>query len=440
MKIKVIQFRLLALSTTVFLALFSTSSNAAGQGVVRRIVRFDGKPAVGAKVRVVSDYTNGGKGKVDLELTTDADGVFGASLPRKGTAHILVRAEGCAIACEFAISPFTNGNQRDLRLRKPFTIKGRTLDTDGRPVAGTKISLVLAMPKQWNTIPFNSVITELVNTPEMITHSKSNGTWSMPGIDFIKSGQSTSAVLLFEAVTKTPLRASRKTLQLKPVPGAKPRKDITLDFRMAPLIGVAGTVVNSSTGQPVAGACLSRNIGFTTLPGSWAKTNKAGKFKLRISGPLPLLWFWMHCDGFATTTVLTEHRKQSSSDWPETRNLTIPIRPLVKVSGRLLDQSGKPPEESLVLSYSYKEKLNALWRQKCGGQAGRLSVDDDGAFHTKLPTDRITIGVVLPPQVMGSSVMIGSSSKKYQLKEDAKIPAGGMKGLQLKMNRIIPKE
>ena len=93
-----------------------------------------------------------------------------------------------------------------------------------------------------------------------------------------------------------------------------------------------------------------------------------------------------------------------------------------------------------MLRYNYEEKLNALWRQKCEGGTRKLSVGNDGAFNTKLPSGRITIGVGLPPQARGSIVISGASSKKYQLKEDAKIPAGGMRGLQLKMNRIIPKE
>jgi hypothetical protein len=442
MKTKVMQFRSLALLAAVLVVLLSTSNDAAGLTLTRRILRFDGKPAVGAKVRVVSDsYRRGARKETNIELETDANGFFTAGLPGcTMTVHIVVRAEGCAMACEYAVSMYSNGYQPKFQLRKPFKIKGKTLDAEGRPVGGAKISLVSARPKQWNTIPFNSAITKLINTPETTARSNSDGTWSMPGIDFMTNEKSESATLVFEAVSKNSLRVSRKVLQVRPAPRAEPQKDITLDFSMAPLIRVAGRVVNLSTGKPVAGAWLARNIVYTTLPGHSAKTDNAGKFELRIAGPLPLLWFWMHCDGFATTTVLTERRKQSASDWPETRNLTIPIRRLVKVSGRLLDENGKPPKESLVLRYNYKEDLDAMWRQKCASETRKLSVGNDGAFNAKLPTGRITIGVGLPLQVMGSCAMSGSNSKKYQLKEEAKIPAGGMKGLQLKMNRIIPKE
>ena len=405
--------------------------------VSRRLVRFDGKPAAGAKVRILSDYGYRDK-PTDFEVIAGADGIFSADVLQEDSlwvGHIIVRAEGCAITCEVAV---TGRRKRDpwtpvRRLGPSFKIEGRTTDAEGHPVADAKVSLVWARPEQWNAVPFNSTMTHLTTTPELIAHSASNGVWSMPGIGFVQSDHPISVRAVFEAVADKPLRASVVELRLDPDPGAESRKNISLDFRLAPPILVAGRVVNSVTGEPVAGARLDRNVIFTTLAGSSVLTDGAGRFELRMPRPLPLLSFWVYQDGFAPMTVATANREQSTSDWADTRDLRVRLRPMATVSGTLRDENGNPPEEPVELFSSYDERIDPVWN--CTGEDGGSKVGADGSFNARLPAGRITVALRGPPQQMGSMFGPGLPPKNFRLEQQVDIPAAGMKGWQLKTSR-----
>jgi len=435
MKTPLVHFYSRAAIALGLLVSFSPLGRCETVNVSRRLVRFDGKPATGAKVRVLGDYGFRSQ-KTDLEVIAGADGIFSADVPQEDgpwAGHIIVRAEGCAITCEVAVTsrpksePFTPV----LRLGAPFKIEGKTLDAKGRPVADAKVSLICALFEHWNATPFNSTTTHPTTTPELIAYSTTHGTWSMMGIDFVQD-HSISASALFEAVADKPLRASRLELQLDPQRGDASRKNISLDFRLAPPIHVAGHVVNSVTGDPVAGAFLSRNVLFTTLAGSTPLTDEAGRFELQISGPLRVLWFWVGRDGFPTTTVKTAMHKQPTSDWADTNDLLIRARPMVAVSGTLRDENGKPPDEPVELYANYEERIDAIWDQECRCWACESKVAADGSFNAKLPAGRITVGLSRPPQALRLGVGFGGVPTKYRLQQQVDIPAEGIKGLQLK--------
>jgi hypothetical protein len=114
----------------------------------------------------------------------------------------------------------------------------------------------------------------------------------------VECNQRTIAAV-FEAVTGNPLRDSIVDLKLVPDPVAGSRKNVPLDFSLAPLIRMAVRVVNSVIGEPVAGVRCLRSEIFTSLAGSSALTVKDGRFELEIPGPLRILWFWVDRDGFA---------------------------------------------------------------------------------------------------------------------------------------------
>jgi hypothetical protein len=439
MKAPLVGFHSRAAIALGLLVSFSSLGHSETVNVSRRLVRFDGKPAAGAKVRVLSDYGTRDK-KTDFEVIAGADGIFSADVTQENAlwvGHLIVKAEGCATTCEVAVTARRKNEPWTpvLGIGRPFRIEGKTIDAEGRPVAQAKVSLIWARPKQWNPTVFNSMTTDATTTPELIAHSATNGTWSMMGIDFVTDGRPISASAVFEAATDKPTQASMLDLQLDPEPRAESRKNISLDFRLAPLIRVAGRVVNSVTGDPVAGAGLQRNILFTSLASSSARTDKAGRFELHIAGPLHLLWFWVYRDGFATTTVKTAMRKQATSDWADTNDLLIRVRPIVAVSGRLRDENGKPPDEPLELHASYEERIDAVWNQECTSAATESKVGPDGSFNAKLPAGRITIGLCRPPQQMGSVVMVGMAPTHFRLREEVEIPAEGMKGLQLNATR-----
>ena len=409
--------------------------------VSRRLVRFDGKPAAGAKVRVMGYYGTGSD-KTDFEVIADADGIFSADVPQEDSrwvGHLIIRAEGCAIMCEVGVRGQPKSQPLTLvrRLGAPFNFQGRMTDATGRPVADAKVSLVWALPENWLT-PFNSTTTFLTTTPELIAYSTSNGFWSMRGVDFVGQDHSMPASVAFEASADNPLRVSKTDLKLDPDPGAVSRTNIPLDFTLAPLIRVAGRVVNSVTGKPVAGASCSRAEIFTTLAVSSALTDEAGRFDLEIPGPLRMLSFSIDRYGFAWTTLKTAMREQATSDWPDTNDFLITVRPMVAVSGTLLDENGKLLDEPVGLAANYEEKINAAWDQVCDGVGSESKVGADGSFSAKLPAGHVTVVLVAPLRQMGSIFALGRAPKNYRLQQQVDIPAEGMKGLQLKASRTDP--
>jgi hypothetical protein len=101
--------------------LLGISSPADSETVMikRRLVRFDGKPAAGAKVQVLSErgYT---KTRTNFEVTADANGVFSADVPQTDSQWIgytIVRAEGCAVATEVGITGLPKSDPRMLELQ-----------------------------------------------------------------------------------------------------------------------------------------------------------------------------------------------------------------------------------------------------------------------------------------------------------------------------------
>lgn len=432
---------------TVALAIalgFSPFAHSETVTISRRLIRFDGKPAAGARVRILGDYGTF-DANTDFEVVTDTNGIFSVDVTQEDSlwvGHLIIKVEGCATTCDILVTgrrkrePFTPV----IHLGAPFNFEGKTTDTKGRPVAGAKVSLVLAEPQSAGNIPFNSTTTHPITTPELIANSDTNGAWSMTGIDFVEQGRPIPATVVFEAAASrarahNPLLASKLDLKLSADSAAPSRKNLPLDFTLAPLIRMAGRVVDSVTGKPVADVHCARSEIFTSLAGSSAVTDKAGRFELEIPGPLPTLWFWVYRDGYAETTLATAQRPGPTSDWKSSDNLNVTIRPMVAVSGRLLDQNGEPPDEPVQLAANYKEKVNAMWDQECLRAGSESKFGPDGSFNAKLPAGRVTLTLLGPPQHMGSMVDFGLPPNHYHLQQQVDIPPQGMTGLQLTATR-----
>jgi len=415
--------------------------------VSRRLVRFDGAAAAGARVRIVTDHANRIK-KPDLEVLADADGVFSVDLTQEDSAwggHLIVEAQGCAITCEFAVT----GRQKNspwtpvLHLGQSFIVEGGVSNAEGLPASDATVSLICVRPKHGNAIPLNSATTCLRQTGRLVAQSR-DGRWSMPGIDFVDgSRHPVSVSAVFEAVGHKTRCASRLEIELDPESAAQPRKNLTLNFTLKPLICVAGRVVDFATGVPLAGVDLTRNVLFTTLDHSSSVTDDAGRFELWMAGPLPLLWFQAYREGFATTTVFTQRREPATSDWAAATNLVLRLRPMVSVSGALLDEEGKPPDEPVWLYGTFDERIDAGWQQQgvgpntLGGSA-QTQVNAEGSFNARLPAGPITIRLQGPPVFMGSGVGPGAP-KNYRLDQRVEIPGDGIKGLRLRSTRTDQK-
>jgi hypothetical protein len=411
--------------------------------VSRHLVRFDGKPAVGAKVRLVSDHWVDGKPEVH-EAVADAAGAISLPITQSNSlwvGRIVAKAEGCATTYELGVTgrPTNDPWRPVLRLGAPFKTEGKTLDADGRPLAGATVSLTWVQPHQHNQVVVNSTQEPATTTPELTARSAGDGSWAMEGIDFVHD-KPIPVRAVFEAVAINPLRASILNLELRPETNAGPRTNYTLDFRLAPLIRVSGRVLNAGTGQPLAGASLGCGAGWTTIEGSAAVTDQVGRFELRILGPVPLLWFNVYRDGFVPASIVTARRDQATSAWPDTTNLVVRLRPLVEVSGALRDENGQALDEFVELQARFEEKLDDMWSENGSSRTDIFKPAADAAFAVKLPAGKITVTLISGgprsgPAVGGPSA---ATTNKHRLEQVLEISGTGMKALQLKATEFSP--
>ncbi len=109
-----------------------------------RVLNPDGKPLAGAKLfagRV--DEVKLFAGRLD-ELkevgTSGVDGKFTVKVPVGLTANLIARAEGVAMDFLF-IPPDRLGEEIELRTAKDHTVRGRILDTQGKPVPGATVAV-----------------------------------------------------------------------------------------------------------------------------------------------------------------------------------------------------------------------------------------------------------------------------------------------------------
>jgi RNA polymerase sigma factor (sigma-70 family) len=101
-----------------------------------RVLSPDGKPVAGAELLLV-----GGKNPVQKLGRTDEDGHFTVPAPRgERWVVLLARAPGAGI--DFIdLGTLKSAEKVDLRLVKDHAIRGRVIDTEGKPVPGVSVSV-----------------------------------------------------------------------------------------------------------------------------------------------------------------------------------------------------------------------------------------------------------------------------------------------------------
>ena len=203
-------------------------------------------------------------------------------------------------------------------------------------------------------------------------------------------------------------------------------------LRLGPPFQIEGRTLDSQ-GHPVAGAGVHRNVLFTTITGSSALTDHAGCFELQIHEALPVLWFVVYREGFATVTAATAMREHPTRDWADTQGFRVGLRPFVEVSGVLRDSHGNPPDEPVELFATFEDRIDRVW--KGSGTDGEAQVAADGLFSGILPAGPITLALRGPPQQMGSGSGPGLPPRTLRLVQEVDIPAEGKKGWQLTASR-----
>jgi RNA polymerase sigma factor (sigma-70 family) len=108
--------------------------------VTGRVLDPDGKPLAGATLRVV------GKADVPIQVgVSGKDGRFAVSVPRGGRPQPVLFARAAGFGIDFAAVSQVAGRagpqEVELRLVKDRPLRGRVLDTEGKPVAGVRVGI-----------------------------------------------------------------------------------------------------------------------------------------------------------------------------------------------------------------------------------------------------------------------------------------------------------
>jgi RNA polymerase sigma factor (sigma-70 family) len=335
--------------------------------VAGRVLAPDGKPLAGAKLLLI------GKGDRPGELgTSGTDGRFAVPLPKDWTGGTLVaRAEGVGI--DFApLGESQPGGDFELRTVADHPIRGRVVDTEGKPVAGARVSLLRLGTSAGNSLgPILDEWKQLKGTSA--TPSGEKGIWEGAGalwtavtdrdgrFEFRGVGVERLAALRVEGGGATALDvyvANRPGFDPKEYNeavvknaragfgGGKPRWHLSgPDFsavaeREKP---IRGRVTDAATGQPRAGVHVlltrSRSDLLPVIRDGWTDADgryeikgarKAAAYMVEVAAD-PAAGY-MPCQGWADDTTGYEP-------------VTIDLRPKkgVVVTGRMIEKAtGKP--------------------------------------------------------------------------------------------------
>ena len=143
-----------------------------------RVLGPDGEPKMGAKLLLLGE-----DGKAQHLGTTAADGRFTIAVPKEKGGYLIARADECGL--DFIGVPQGDAKKPiELRLVKDHVLRGRVVNTEGKPVRGVRVAV-----KHLGVYPNNSLDSFLVAWKKR--HYMSGipggvkGIWNELGTDFV---------------------------------------------------------------------------------------------------------------------------------------------------------------------------------------------------------------------------------------------------------------
>ncbi len=239
-----------------------------GPGVIRgRVIHPDGTPEPKARVLLVQMDTKAGLGRVAIsprrEAVPEADGGFAFDSLRVGSTSsgsvnysLLAFIEGEYVACtKVALSQEFPGSFHWLELKPAGSISGRVVDADGNPVEGAIIS-----PIRWDGVDRMDWFSRAIEVDRL---SDADGSFSFP---YMWPGT-------WEFVVNAAgfARAFTGALELG-------TRDVVVALSGGCVI--AGTVLDSETGVPIAGGSLFMARHVDVEDGYGIVTGDDGTFKV----------------------------------------------------------------------------------------------------------------------------------------------------------------
>jgi hypothetical protein len=420
--------------------------------ISRTLYKPDGKPAAGAGV-LIRTLKADGTLKEDRRVTADAKGAITADVevetmpaPMKRAGYLLITTPGCAVTLAELTLPEQSGGTGaafgrpadppgTIRLLPAYGLTGSVRTAAGTPVPGAKLTVhALGANDPWGFQKcwVNAGAGRLV-TPELTTVSGADGAFTLKGVVIARpagsrgrdGGEPIPITVSAQATGPdgTLLGEARLTFNPSPLrPGdAVNENRITL----LPALTARGKVLHAVTGLPVAGATVqlvapldvigTRPAVVTQEDGAYEFLDMAADSRLFATATHPqLASAWLR---------LTEPAPDGAPRPHPTKQTTLSLRPLVKVTGKLVDPiTRQAPVAPLTILATYDEGyadgLVAV------GRAGvAVKTDADGSFLLTTAIGGNTL-FVTGPGYRGAARLLSVG-----------VPAGGLEGVSIPLER-----
>jgi protocatechuate 3,4-dioxygenase beta subunit len=274
----------------------------AAQMAAGHVVDESGKPVAGARVQVaLSAAGSDDDGRVLSETVTGPDGAFAAPDAPAGPRALVVRAPGFVAATRIQLEP--RSDER-ISLQKGGTLRGSVLDPAGKPAAGV-----------------------LVTAEDSAAMTDAQGKYVLSGV--APGGHRV------QALWKDEFAARKDGVRVKK--GEESEASLALKRGSA----IAGTIIEESTRQPVAGVRVSAYAatGFGAFARRRAersaRTDQRGRY--RIAGLAPARYLVEATrDGYLSSSIVGFNAGGPSPA------ANLALRKAATITGRVTDEKGQP--------------------------------------------------------------------------------------------------
>lgn len=404
----------------------------------RQVLLPEGQPAAGAKVaaHIMRSERNFDESPyAEFDTVTSANGTFSVQRDAEYQyGYIVVDAPGCApMFSSFRFDKDkTYAAAKPLRLTRAYVLHGKTVDATGVAAGNAQISVnelnaqldaartISLSPPEAPTGWLSSRLDFMDDAAAMqafTTQSQSDGTFSLRGIDMEHpQGEFTSVGLIARVETEKTSLGGAGHIEVATSDGTTSQKDSAFVLALQPTTTVAGKIIDNATGQPLSGVKLQLRVSYNVLPQETI-SDAAGAFRFDVA-PSTLTSFLASYGVFSDRLELTADtpdfasaevvllETQRRSGWkiwsgPEKyrqsplpfhnflddlkpiKNLTLKMRPLVSVEGRVLDFDSRRAPTLSMIADARCEEASAQYKQI--GYATGVKVRPDGSFSMRAP-------------------------------------------------------
>jgi RNA polymerase sigma factor (sigma-70 family) len=349
----------------------ATPPPAAGTVVVSgQVLDPDGQPVAGARLYWPRVPKEEPRSEEDIEIpqraTTGADGRFRFELPRSDLRPdwrlgVVATADGHGVAGA-RLPAGDESAEQTLRLVKDLAIQGRILTTEGKPLAGLRVSVVSLFPsapeqleafltdwkQEWERAHPRWAMDNLYLPADkglLSTATDHEGRFRITGVGagrvaVLKVSGPTIAQAMLYVVARADLDLTpfNQAAQTRIRPGGSPPPLLhgpSFDYVATPTRPIEGTVREVGSGKPVAGVLVWAGAGYNN--GVHAVSDAQGRY--RLVGLPKMKQYLLHTEPGATSPWLRAGARVEDTDGLQPLQVDFALARGVLLTGRVLDKA-----------------------------------------------------------------------------------------------------